>query len=62
MSVAHKLGKDEAEIADWPLSRLVRWMAYFKIVREEENKAYKKAQAEAARNRNQGGKRLGLSY
>jgi hypothetical protein len=43
MSVAYRLGKDEGEIASWPLRRLVRWMAYFKIVREEEDKAIERA-------------------
>jgi len=51
MSVAHRLGKAEDEIKHWPLERLVRWMAYFKIVREEEEKAIKRAQAEAKRNK-----------
>lgn len=45
MSVALKLGKDEGEIAEWPRSRLVRWMALFKIHREEEDKAIERAKS-----------------
>jgi hypothetical protein len=49
MSVAHRLHKTEDEIASWPLERLVRWMAYFKVVREEEDKAIKEAQKRSKR-------------
>jgi hypothetical protein len=45
MSVAHRLGKDESEIEGWSLKRLTRWMAYFKIVQEEEERAIERARS-----------------
>jgi hypothetical protein len=52
LSVSHRLKIPEDEIGRWPLKRLVRWMAYFKIVREEEDK-----QLEEAKRRNRSGGR-----
>jgi hypothetical protein len=49
LSVAHRLHKSEDEIASWPLKRLVRWMAYFKIIREEENKQLEEAKRGGSR-------------
>jgi hypothetical protein len=43
MTVALELGKDEDEIGHWQLSKLLRWMAFFRIRDEEQAKAIEKA-------------------
>ena len=44
MHLAVKLGRDEEEIEMWPRDKFTKWMAFFRVVQEEEEKAIKAAQ------------------
>lgn len=47
MMICYKLKKTEAEVAEWDLDTLYRWVAFFNLKTEAEKKAY----ADAQRNR-----------
>ena len=52
MSVAERLKVSEEEVIKWSPARLARWLAYYRILNEDEKKAMEAAQRKA---RNKGG-------
>ena len=51
LTLALELGRDEIEIASWPLRRLKQWWTYFQLKSDLEREAVEKAKKQAANNR-----------
>ena len=43
MMICYKLKKTEAEVAEWDLNTLYRWIAFFNLKTEAEKKAFEEA-------------------
>jgi hypothetical protein len=49
MMVCYELGKTEAEVGQWHLEDVIRWVAFIRLKNKAEVEAMRKAQEEAKR-------------
>lgn len=52
MLVCYELGKTEAEVGEWHIEDIMRWIAFFKLKNEAEAKAMEKARQTAGKRGN----------
>ncbi len=54
MRICHELGKDEQEVRNWPWKYFIKWIAYFRVKNELEEKAMADARRKGGKGQNQG--------